>query len=362
MTIYGGLMSGTSLDGVDGVLAEFPPEAGRLLAHAHLPYPDGLRRELAALNHPGDDELARAAAAALAASDLYAKCVAALLESAGLRPEQVSAVGCHGQTVRHQPGIGYTIQLLNAARVAETTRVSVVCDFRSRDVAAGGQGAPLVPAYHRAAFARSGETRCIVNLGGIANLTVLHADGRVEGFDTGPGNGLLDAWCQRHQGRPFDADGAWAATGNALAQLLETLLADPYFDRPPPKSTGREDFNRSWLERVLTGSERPADVQATLVQLTARSIADAVTRAAPDASRIFLCGGGARNGTLRAALEARLAGRHVGTTDELGVPAEQVEAAAFAWLAARCVAGLPGNVPAVTGARGERVLGAIYPA
>jgi anhydro-N-acetylmuramic acid kinase len=361
MVILAGLMSGTSLDGVDGVLAEFPPESGRVLAHVHLPYPDDLRRELAALDHPGANELARAASAALAVAERYADCATALLSQTGIAPAQVQALGCHGQTVRHQPRQGYTLQLLNGARVVERTGIRVVCDFRSRDVAAGGEGAPLVPAYHRAAFSAAGQTRVVVNVGGIANLTVLHADGRTQGFDTGPGNGLLDAWCQRHRGSAFDADGAWAASGEPLPALLGKLLSDPYFGKPAPKSTGREDFHIGWLDRALNGDERPQDVQATLLQLTARSIASAVTDVAPDASRLFLCGGGARNGALRSALAKALPVCEIGVTDALGVPAEQVEATAFAWLAYRCMNGRPGNVPFVTGARGERVLGAIYP-
>lgn len=361
MEIFGGLMSGTSLDGVDGVLAEFPPAAGRVLAHVHHPFPEDLRAELAALNHADGDELARSGRAAAALAQRYAECAAELLSAAGLRAGQVRAMGCHGQTVRHQPRQGYTVQLLNAALLVELSGVSVVCDFRSRDVAAGGEGAPLAPGYHRAAFSAPGKTRVIVNLGGIANVTVLHADGRTEGFDTGPGNGLMDAWCQRQQGRRYDADGAWAATGTPLPELLQRLLADPYFGKPAPKSTGREDFHIGWLERALRGNEGAADVQATLLQLTARTVAAAVDAAAPDVSGIFLCGGGARNGALRRALAALLPACEVGTTDSLGVPAEQVEATAFAWLAHRCLHGQPANVPSVTGARGERVLGAIYP-
>lgn len=361
MEIFGGLMSGTSLDGVDGVLAEFPPSAGRVLAHVHRPFPDSLRQELAALNHADGDELARSGQAAVALAHVYAECTAALLSAAGVRAGQVRALGCHGQTVRHQPGQGYTVQLLNAALLVELTGVSVVCDFRSRDVAAGGEGAPLAPGYHRAAFSALGKTRVIVNVGGIANVTVLHADGRAEGFDTGPGNGLMDAWCQRHRDRRYDANGAWAATGRPLPALLETLLAEPYFGKPAPKSTGREDFHIGWLERALGGNERAEDVQATLLQLTARTIAAAVGAAAPDVSGVFLCGGGARNGALRSALAALLPACEVTTTDSLGIPAEQVEATAFAWLAHSCLHGQPANIPAVTGARGERVLGAIYP-
>ena len=362
MHVLGGLMSGTSLDGIDGILAEFPPDAGRIFAHAHVPYPESLRRELADLNHPGTSDLARSAVAAVAVTDLYAECVSALLSRSGLSANQIRAIGCHGQTVRHQPRSGYTLQLLNPARLVEAAGVPVVCDFRSRDIAAGGEGAPLAPAYHRAAFGQAGEARCIVNVGGIANLTVLHADGRTTGFDSGPGNGLLDAWCQRHQGQAFDADGAWAANGTVIPALLRRLRSDPYFTRAAPKSTGREDFNAAWLDRALTGHEKPADVQATLLQLTVGTIADAIESAASDAQRIFLCGGGARNGALRRELAARMPGCEVALTDDAGVAAEQVEAAAFAWLAYRCLNQLPGNLPTVTGARGERVLGAIYPA
>jgi anhydro-N-acetylmuramic acid kinase len=274
----------------------------------------------------------------------------------------------HGQTVRHRPEEGWTLQLNSPARVAERAGVPVVADFRSRDVAAGGHGAPLVPAFHAALFGRADADRVVVNIGGIANLTVLPAGGSVaavRGFDTGPGNVLLDLWCARHRGEPFDRDGAWARSGRVDPALLERMLAEPYFALRPPKSTGRDLFNAEWLAAMLAGGApaQAADVQATLVALTARSIARAVDAAAGAGNGVdvLVCGGGANNAALIAALAAELSPRRVATTAAEGVPVEQVEALAFAWLAWQAVSGRPGNLPAVTGARGPRVLGAIYP-
>lgn len=359
---YAGLMSGTSLDGVDGVVVEFQGDRGRLVASAHIPYPDALRAELRALCQPGDNELERSALAAQDISRLYAETLKRLLQATlGAQPP-VRAAGCHGQTVRHRPERRFSLQLLAPALVAELTGVPVVADFRSRDLAAGGQGAPLVPAFHRAQFGQAGRTRAVVNIGGIANVSVLRADGGVLGFDTGPGNVLLDAWCQRHRGWRFDAGGAWASAGRPIPALLDRLLEDPYFRAAPPKSTGRERFNETWLEGHLRGNERPEDVQATLLQLTAESVAAAIETACPDANEVYLCGGGARNSALVSALRGRLAPRRVELTDVLGIDVEWVEAAAFAWLARAALLGLPGNVPEATGAAGPRVLGAIYPA
>ena len=246
--------------------------------------------------------------------------------------------------------------------LAELTGIRVVCDFRSRDIAAGGEGAPLVPAFHRAVFAHPQQSRAVVNIGGIANITSLPAQGDVIGFDCGPGNVLMDGWIMAHQGVAYDAGGAWAAQGAALPELLERLLAHEFFERPPPKSTGRDLFNLKNLEAVLAGNERPVDVQATLCDLTATAIARALNAHCADAREVYLCGGGARNDRLRKRLAALLPDRRVALTDELGIAAEPVEAAAFAWLAQRTLSGEPGNLPAVTGARGPRVLGAIYPA
>lgn len=373
--LYIGLMSGTSLDGVDGVLVDFGgshADAGmRVLAHAHQPFPDALASELLALNTPGDNELQRAALAGNALAAVYAGVVAELLSRSGVAPTSVRAIGAHGQTVRHRPrefdGNGFTLQIGNAALLAELTAIDVVADFRSRDVAAGGQGAPLVPAFHRAVFDRAGLTTGVLNIGGISNLTVLAADGTTTGFDCGPGNALMDHWCHLHTGRAFDDGGAWAATGRVIDTLLRTMLAEPFFALAPPKSTGRDLFHPAWLEAHLRGlpgglaSPRPEDVQATLTELTARVAADAFRAWAIDAPELLVCGGGAFNAELMRRLAAQLPGTLVHGTDQRGLPADEVEACAFAWLAREHVARRSGNLPAVTGARGPRVLGALYP-
>lgn len=363
-----GLMSGTSLDGIDGVLAEISGTKCRVAQHASAPIAPELRAQLLALNTPGPNELHRAQLAGNALARACADVVHALLAQARLQPAQIEAVGAHGQTVRHQPqafdATGYTLQLNNPALLAELTGITVVADFRSRDLAAGGQGAPLVPAFHRNVFGRSGQTVAALNLGGMANLSVLHADGSTLGFDCGPGNALMDHWCQTHAGTPWDADGAWARGGQVLPQLLQHLLGEPFFAQQPPKSTGRDLFHPGWLRRHLDASQTagaPArDVQATLAELTARVCARDVAHHAAHAHLLIVCGGGARNGYLMERLQALLPGCRVEPSDAHGLPAQQVEAAAFAWLAQRCLDGLPGNLPAVTGARGARILGAVY--
>jgi anhydro-N-acetylmuramic acid kinase len=370
MALFGGLMSGTSLDGVDAVLAEFPDAAPmRVLAHVALPMPEALQAELLALNTPGEQELHRGALAANAIARLYADATQALLQAAGRKPSEVTALGAHGQTVRHRPaefdGTGYTSQLLNGALLAERSGIDVVCDLRSRDVAAGGQGAPLVPAFHAARFAQPGATTAVLNIGGIANLSLLHADGRLGGFDCGPGNVLMDLWCQRHQGAPYDAGGAWAARGALQPALLADALAEPFFARLPPKSTGRDLFHAAWLDGLLArqvGTPAAADVQATLAELTVRSAAEALLRHAPDVQRLLVCGGGALNGHLMQRLAAALRGVRVQSSDAAGLPPLQVEACAFAWLAHAFTLRQPANRPEVTGARGLRLLGALYPA
>src|SRR5438552_9651697 len=365
--LFAGVMSGTSLDGVDAVVADFSPPSGitcETLGAAHIPLPTMLRDELLALQTPGANELARAGSAANMLAELYADAIRRALVSAKTDHNQVIAVGVHGQTLRHRPERGFTLQLNNPARVAERADMVVVADFRSRDVAAGGQGAPLVPAFHAALFRSKNRHRVIVNIGGIANITDLPPTGAISGFDTGPGNALLDLWCARNRGDPFDAGGAWAATGKVNEALLMALLAEPFFTAKPPKSTHRDKFNLSWLEErlVAAGWKGEADdVQATLVALTARTIADAIRTQAPDSLDVLACGGGARNTTLMKALTRELAPRHVGTTADEGVPVEHVEALAFAGLAAETLAGRPGNLASVTGAAGPRVLGAIYP-
>jgi anhydro-N-acetylmuramic acid kinase len=362
--LYAGLMSGTSLDGVDAVLVAASP-GGRLLAHRHRAFPDTLRAELLALNTPGGaDELARAAEAARELADVYAATLDDLFAAGGVTAGQVRAVGAHGQTVRHRPERGWTIQLLDAARLAERCGVDVVADLRRRDVAAGGQGAPLVPAFHAACFARPGEDVAVLNLGGIANLTLLGADGAVRGFDTGPANALMDHWVQRHRGLAYDEQGRWAAGGRPDAALLQALLDEPYFALPPPKSTGRDLFEPGWLQARLAACPPLAaqDVMATLLALTASSVADALHAHAPGTTRLRVCGGGARNTALMAALAQRLPGVDLRDTEADGVAPEHVEAWAFAWLAQAFVERRPGNLPAVTGSAGPRILGALYPA
>ena len=366
-----GLMSGTSIDGVDGALVEFDEQGHlhRSLGLASIDMPEGLRAELTRLQKPGPDELALAARAGNALADLYAACVMRLLDQTGLHSEDIAAIGAHGQTVRHDPAAGYTLQILNGARLAEQTRIDVVCDLRSADVASGGQGAPLVPAFHARVFAPpAGRRRGILNIGGIANLSLIDtsaasADGaaNVIGFDTGPGNTLLDSWCERHLGTRFDRDGRWAASGQADAALLQRLLADPYFGKPAPKSTGRDHFNLDWLndQGQPPAGLRPEDIQATLLALTARSIADAVRAAQVD--ELYACGGGAFNRQMMAELQRAIGPAiPLKTTSALALDPMAVEATAFAWLARQRICRQAGNLPSVTGAQRLRVLGAVH--
>jgi anhydro-N-acetylmuramic acid kinase len=358
---YIGLMSGTSLDGVDAVLAESHGGCLRFRHNAYLPYPAALRTRLLALHETGPGELHRAAILANELSGLYAAAIRRLLAQARVGARAIAAIGCHGQTVRHQPRSGYTVQLVNGSQLAELTGITVVCDFRSRDIAAGGEGAPLVPAFHHAVFHNSRRSRVVVNIGGIANLTFLPTRGTVTGFDCGPGNCLLDAWIRGKRRKPYDARGAWAASGRVIPSLLRKLLAHPFIRRQPPKSTGRDKFDLRWLRRLLTGQEAPADVQATLLEFTATAIARAVRQHGASAREVFVCGGGAHNRALLARMAGLLPDRRMATTAMLGVDPGHVEALAFAWLARQALARKPGNLPAVTGAKGARVLGAIYP-
>jgi anhydro-N-acetylmuramic acid kinase len=385
MALFIGLMSGTSLDGVDGVLADWSGPQPQVLAHRHQAFNAGWRAELLALNTAGHNELHRAALAGNEVSRRYAEVVQHLLQATGLAAQDVSAIGAHGQTVRHQPqafdGTGYTVQLINGALLAELTGIGTVCDLRSRDVAAAGQGAPLVPAFHAGLFGHAGQHVAVLNIGGIANLTLLPGDGSVTGFDCGPGNALMDGWCERHTGQAFDEGGRWAATGRVDDGLLQRMLQEPFFAQAPPKSTGRDLLHLSWLEQVLRSEQReraelarradlsdpsaawaPQDVQATLAELTACCAAAELRRHAPQTTRLLVCGGGAFNQHLMERLTQQLPGVAVTSTAAHGVPPDQVEALAFAWLARAHVQRLPGNLPAVTGARGPRMLGAWYPA
>lgn len=377
---YIGLMSGTSLDGADGVLVDFSGPILRVMASATEPFPESFRAELLALNTPTHNELHRAALAANQLAALYAKVVHTLLDQAaaqGISAAQIQAIGAHGQTVRHQPqrcaadaaGVGYTLQLNAPALLAELTGIDVVADFRSRDVAAGGQGAPLVPAFHQHVFGRSNSAVAVLNLGGMANLSLLpphpaSGNASVLGFDCGPGNALMDAWCQQHTGQPFDASGAWAASGRLLPGLLASLLDEPYFSNPPPKSTGRDLFSLDWLAQKLLpfAAERPQDIQNTLAELTVSPCIGGINSYGKESKKLIVCGGGAFNQHLLQRLQAGLPALRVSTSDQHGLPPLQVEATAFAWLARQAVKREPGNLPGVTGAAGPRVLGAIYPA
>lgn len=374
MRYYIGLMSGTSLDGVDGVLIgmeERQDENGtgqmQQLSASYVPFSSDLRASLFALQFSGFDEIHRASQAANQLVLVYAECVLQLLKNTGLYPEKITAIGVHGQTVRHRPEYGYTMQINNPALLAELTDIDVIADFRSRDIAAGGQGAPLVPAYHRSVFGKDGQTRVVANIGGISNISILSSDGVTRGFDTGPGNVLMDAWIMRHKSQAFDFNGDWARHGRINTALLAHLMDEAFFYKPPPKSTGRDLFHEEWLNNKLSvfSALAPVDVQATLCALTAHTLADAIQTCATDVQQVYICGGGAYNKNLieliQIALDAGSKPVSVESTEVLGVSPNHVEALAFAWLAHRHVERLPGNLSEVTGAAGPRVLGAMYP-
>jgi anhydro-N-acetylmuramic acid kinase len=364
--LYIGLISGTSADGIDAALVRFEHDAPQLLHALTHPWPDTLRAQI--LRVAQDEtrlDLDGYGRLDVAIGSTFASAVGELLKQSGTSAGAVRAIGSHGQTIRHRPTgeHPFTLQIGDASVIAERSGIDVVADFRRADVAAGGQGAPLLPAVHAMLLASPGRTRVVLNLGGIANITVLSANGHVAGFDTGPANGLLDAWCLRHRGEAFDRDGAFARSGRIDAALLATLLDDPYFQLPPPKSTGREHFHLGWLdERLASANLLPPDVQATLLELTARSVADAIARHANDAVDVLLCGGGVHNGALVQRLGELLQPRELHSTADYGVDPDYLEATAFAWLARQRLLGLPGNLPAVTGARGPRVLGAVHAA
>jgi anhydro-N-acetylmuramic acid kinase len=364
--LYLGLISGTSADSIDAVLVRFGRGVPQLVSsHAH-PWPSSLRERMLALAQGTavidldafgrlDVEIAHG----------FADAAQALLERSGTPAQAVRAIGSHGQTLRHRPSGDYpfSMQLGDPSVIAERCHIDVVADFRRADVAAGGQGAPLLPALHAILLARPGHARVVLNLGGIANITVLGADGSVRGFDTGPANGLLDAWCLRHRGEPFDRDGAFAASGQVVPELLDALLSDGYFALSPPKSTGREHFHLDWLAtHAQMAALMPEQVQATLLELTARSVVAAITQHAPDTGEVLACGGGVHNTALMRRLAELLAPRTLCSTARHGIDPDFLEATAFAWLARQRLLNLPGNLPAVTGARGARVLGAIYSA
>ena len=355
-------MAGTSLDGVDLALVSFRPTF-RLHAAKTFPFPEALRQKLKAICFRETVPLKTVAEHDVELGVFLGRTVATWLRELGISPETISAIGSHGQTVLHHPRgpLPFTLQIGDPNLIAEITGITVVADFRRRDVAAGGQGAPLTPLFHREIFWSIEEDRAVLNLGGIANLTLLPRSGEVVGFDTGPANTLLDRWCEQHLRQPFDRDGRWAASGKPLPALLEAMLRDPFFNQPPPKSCGPEDFSLDWLEAFLAGGERPEDVQATLVQLTVESVRGAFEQTEFWPKRIYLCGGGCRNRFLVSRLRERL-NVEITTTKAAGIDPDFVEAAAFAYLAYRTLQGHPSNLPSVTGARREVILGAIYPA
>lgn len=352
-----GLMSGTSLDGVDAALVQFSAGKSHCEATYYQAYPDTLKNSLLSLHNTASDELSTSLTVANQISDLYADAVLGLLNKANANHANIHAIGAHGQTIRHVPEHGYSCQLLNSARLAEKTKINVISDFRSRDIAAGGQGAPLVPAFHQAFFAHPHENRAVVNIGGIANVTYLAQSGKVSGFDTGPGNILLDHWTQLKLGQAYDHDGQWAKSGNVIESLLANMLAEPYLQAHPPKSTGRDLFNAQWLQQhILYPHCKPEDIARTLVEFTAKTLIDQTSRFCDQVDKLYLCGGGTHNAYLIERIQA-LSPVGVNTTDTLGINSDWVEAIAFAWLAKRFMDGAPGNIPAVTGAAGPRILG-----
>ena len=362
-----GLISGTSMDGVDAGLLVF--EKGFVIDRGiTFPFPADLYKSLLhVVEHPTRLSLDEIGQLDTALGECFADAVNALLDDCQLKSTQITAVGSHGQTIRHGPTAThpFTMQLGDANVIAARTGIATVADFRRRDVALGGQGAPLAPAFHQAAFHSPKEHRVVINIGGMSNMTDLPANAEISGHDTGPGNVLMDAWARQHHNEPFDNDGAWARSGNVDEDLLQILLADEFFSRPPPKSTGRELFNLPWLTSHLLSMDAapaPADVQATLCELTAGSITDAIETYAPEATRYLVCGGGAHNSFLMERLSARANKRSVETTGRYGIAPEWVEAAAFAWLAMQTLAGRHGNLPRVTGASRSAVLGSIYSA
>ncbi|MCF8187060.1 MAG: anhydro-N-acetylmuramic acid kinase [Sulfuritalea sp.] len=371
--LFIGLMSGTSLDGVDVALVAFTEQKTQMLHSHFLAYPAALRAQILALQHPTENELENTALIGNALAKIYAEAVNQLLVDAQLSSNQIVAIGCHGQTIRHRPGfedgIGFTLQIGNAALLSELTGITVISDFRSRDIAAGGQGAPLVPAFHQAVFADKQINRAIINIGGIANITYLgssenssNKSNGVYGFDSGPGNMLLDAWIKQHKNLDYDANGDWASTGQVIPSLLSDMLAEPYFALLPPKSTGRDLFNQAWLQEKLlaTTTLRPQDVAYTLVALTAHSIYNALTQHCGEFNEVYVCGGGAHNRLLIESLQTLLGETKCNSTESLGIGADWVEAIAFAWLAKQCINKKTANLAEVTGAKGPRILGAIY--
>jgi anhydro-N-acetylmuramic acid kinase len=368
--LYVGLMSGTSVDAIDSALVRCQNNHVSILATHQHAIPTEFKKQIAAISHSGSDEIERLGVLDRALGLLFAEATNMLLVAAKTQPAQVKAIGSHGQTIRHRPPsavargeASFSLQIGDPNTIAEHTGITTVADFRRRDIAAGGEGAPLAPSFHAAAFGKPGVNRAIVNIGGIANTSFLEGSELRMGFDTGPGNTLLDHWILSHSGEPYDRDGQWSTTGQVHQVLLERLLAHSYFNKVGPRSTGKEEFNLAWLNSHLVGLDEIAaeDVQATLVELTSTSITRAIRHSPLNLSEIYICGGGCHNSHLMQCLAKQLAPATVQNTSVIGMDPDWVEAATFAWLASRTIDGLAGNSPAVTGATGERVLGGIYP-
>jgi anhydro-N-acetylmuramic acid kinase len=355
-------MSGTSLDGIDAVLLDLSTNAPKLLATQYQAYKPAMQETLISLHTPSPNELHLSLLISNELAYLYAETTHSLLLKAQIPHNSVRAIGCHGQTIRHRPEHGYTLQLGNGALLAEMSGICVVNDFRSRDIAAGGQGAPLVPAFHHKMLRHPEIHRVIVNIGGISNLTNLAPGQPTSGFDCGPGNLLMDAWIKTHLNQTFDKDGVWAASGEVIAPLLQKLLSDGYFNAPPPKSCGRDHFNAHWFAKYLSGNEAACDVQATLLAVTAHTISSAVLKYCTGAQELYLCGGGAHNQELIKHLKLTLPNLAIGLTDQLGIDADWLEAIAFAWLAQQTISGQTANLPEATGSKHPCILGAIYQA
>ena len=369
-SLYVGLMSGTSVDAIDSALVSVASDGAELLATHEHAIPAATRQRIADISQPGDDEIERMGVLDRELGLLFATATLRLLATANTRPDQVAAIGSHGQTIRHRPpssasndAQSFTLQIGDPNSIAEATGITTVADFRRRDIAAGGEGAPLAPAFHAAAFAQHGVNRAIVNIGGIANITLLEGEALRGGFDSGPGNTLLDHWVKRHRGESFDRDGQWSAEGQVIPQVLQHLLAHPYFEMHGPRSTGKEMFNLRWLDDCLMryGKLPPRDVQATLAEFTAASIASGVLGSNLQVAEVYVCGGGAHNTDLMRRLYHKLAPARLDNTAVIGMDPNWVEAATFGWLASQTLAGFAGNAPVVTGATGPRVLGGIYP-
>lgn len=363
--LYIGLMSGTSMDAVDAALVDLSGNTVKLLASYSTPLPEELRNNLTTLCMPGANEINRMGALDIQVGELFAQTVMNLLRQANVSAKEICAIGSHGQTIRHQPQgkHPFTLQIGDPNVIAEQTGITTVADFRRRDMSKGGQGAPLTPSFHNHVFRDPHEDRIVINIGGIANITWLPADINlpVIGFDTGPGNTLLDTWIWQELQKTYDEDGDWAKSGKIDSELLTTMLSDPYFHLPPPKSTGREYFNLNWLTSLFPVQKIAAqDIQATLCELTAVSISRAVTPLTSESCALMICGGGIKNSYLIERLQANCPQHHVHSTEVFGVPPAWVEAMAWAWLAQQTLAGKPSNLPSVTGATKEVILGGIY--